>query len=62
VPCAVRLTGQYGVNDLFIGVPAVIGAGGVEKVFEVRLNGDEKAAFAKSIESVQKVVDEAKLR
>jgi malate dehydrogenase len=62
LPCAVRLTGQYGVNDLFIGVPVVIGAGGVEKVVEVRLNADEKASFGKSIESVQKGVDEAKLR
>src|SRR5687768_6544338 len=62
LPCAVRLDGQYGVKDLFIGVPVVIGAGGVEKIVEVRLNGDEKAAFAKSIESVEKVVAEAKLR
>src|SRR4051812_15026691 len=43
LPCATRLDGQYGVKDLFIGVPVVIGAGGVEKVIEVRLNGDEKA-------------------
>jgi malate dehydrogenase len=62
LPCATRLDGQYGVKDLFIGVPVVIGAGGVEKIIEVRLNGDEKAAFAKSIESVEKVVAEAKLR
>jgi malate dehydrogenase len=62
LPAATRLDGQYGVKDLFIGVPVVIGAGGVEKVIEVRLNGDEKAAFAKSIESVEKVCAEAKLR
>lgn len=62
LPCAARLDGQYGVNDLFIGVPVVIGAGGIEKIIEVRLNGDEKAALAKSIESVKKVVEEAKLR
>jgi malate dehydrogenase len=61
LPCAARLTGQYGVNDLFIGVPVVIGAGGIEKIIEVRLNEDEKAAFAKSIDSVKKTCAEAKL-
>ncbi len=61
LPCATLLTGQYGVKDLFIGVPVVIGAGGVEKVIEVRLNADEKVAFAKSIDSVSKVLVEAKL-
>ncbi len=62
LPCAVRLDGQYGVKDMFIGVPVVIGAAGVERVLEVKLNADEKAAFEKSIESVQKVLAEAKLR
>jgi malate dehydrogenase len=62
LPCAARLTGQYGVNDgTFIGVPVVIGAGGVEKIIEVRLNDEEKAAFAKSIESVKKTVNEAQI-
>jgi malate dehydrogenase len=61
LPCATKLTGQYGVNDLFIGVPVVIGAGGIEKILEVNLNADEKAQFAKSIESVKKTCAEAKL-
>jgi malate dehydrogenase len=61
LPCAARLNGQYGVKDLFIGVPVVIGAGGIEKVIEVRLNDEEKAAFAKSIDSVKKVCVEARL-
>jgi malate dehydrogenase len=61
LPCATRLNGQYGVNDLFIGVPVVIGAGGIEKIIEVRLNDEEKAAFAKSIDSVKKTCAEAKL-
>jgi malate dehydrogenase len=61
LPCAARLTGQYGVNDLFIGVPVVIGAGGIEKIIEVRLNDEEKAAFARSIDSVKKTCAEAKL-
>ncbi len=62
LPCAARLDGQYGVKDMFIGVPVVIGAGGVERVLEVKLDDGEKAAFMKSIESVQKVLAEAKLR
>ena len=61
LPCAVKLNGQYGVKDLFIGVPVVIGAGGVEKILEVKLNDAEKASFAKSIESVTKTCAEAKL-
>jgi malate dehydrogenase len=60
LPCAARLNGQYGVDDgTFIGVPVVIGAGGVEKIIEVRLDQGEKAAFSKSIESVKKTVGEA---
>ena len=62
LPCATRLDGQYGVKDMFIGVPVVIGAGGVERVLEVKLTADEQTAFMKSIESVEKVLAEAKLR
>ncbi len=61
LPCAVKLNGQYGVKDLFIGVPVVIGAGGIEKIIEVKLNAEEQAQFAKSIESVKKTCAEAKL-
>lgn len=61
LPCATLLEGQYGVKDLFIGVPVIIGAGGVEKVLEVTLNDSEKAAFAASVESVKKTCAEAKL-
>ena len=61
LPCATLLEGQYGVKDLFIGVPVVIGAGGVEKVLEVKLNESEKTAFAASVESVKKTCAEAKL-
>jgi len=51
--CAVELKGQYGVNGLYCGVPAVIGSAGVEKVIEVKLNADEKAAFDKSVAEVK---------
>src|SRR6202035_3000010 len=48
LPCAAYLDGQYGVKGLYVGVPVVIGAGGVERVVEIALDGEEKAAFDKS--------------
>jgi malate dehydrogenase len=59
MPCACYLDGEYGVNGLYIGVPAVIGAGGVEKIMEVKLTPDEKAAFDKSVDAVRKLKDVA---
>jgi malate dehydrogenase len=56
LPCAVHLTGQYGQNDLYVGVPAVIGAGGVEKVIEFPMDASEKAMFDKSVASVQGLI------
>jgi malate dehydrogenase len=56
VPCAAWLTGQYGVRNLYVGVPAVIGAGGVERVVEIKLNARERAMFDKSVESVRGLV------
>lgn len=61
LPCAALLEGQYGVSGLFVGVPVVIGANGVERVIEVKLNDAEQAAFAKSVASVKASVDEIKL-
>ena len=60
LPCAAWLTGQYGVKDLYVGVPVVIGAGGVERVVELSLAGDEKAAFDKSVEAVRGLIDIAR--
>ena len=57
LPCAVFLEGQYGVDGLYVGVPAIIGAKGVEKVVEIELNGAERAMFDKSIESVRNLVE-----
>ncbi len=57
LPCAAALSGEYGVKDLYVGVPVVIGAGGVEKIVEVTLDKDEKAMFAKSVKSVKELVD-----
>ncbi len=61
LPCSALLEGQYGVKGLFLGVPVVIGAGGVERVLEVDLNEEEKAMLAKSVDSVRKSVAETKL-
>jgi malate dehydrogenase len=57
LPCAARLSGQYGVKDLFIGVPVVIGRGGVEKILEIELNSEEKAMFTKSVDAVRGLLD-----
>ncbi len=53
LPCAAHLTGQYGVKDLYVGVPVVIGAGGVERIIEFPMDAAEKAMFAKSLDSVK---------
>ena len=60
LPCAAHLTGQYGVDDMYVGVPIVIGAGGVERVLEVEFTGDERAMFQKSVASVQGLVEACK--
>lgn len=56
LPVAAYLDGEYGVKDMYFGVPAIIGGGGVEKVIELELTDEEKAALNKSIESVRKVM------
>ncbi len=61
LPCAAYLTGQYGVKDLYVGVPVIIGKGGVEKIIEIELNADEKAGFDKSVAAVQELNKAAKL-
>src|SRR6201991_1191782 len=52
LPCAAHLSGQYGVKDMYVGVPTVIGAGGVERIIEIDLNKAEKEAFDKSVAAV----------
>ena len=56
LPCAVNLTGQYGVSDLYVGVPCVIGAGGVEKIVEIELNAEAKANFQVSVDAVKELL------
>ncbi|NLG38565.1 MAG: malate dehydrogenase [Fibrobacter sp.] len=57
ITCAAKLNGEYGVNDLYCGVPVVIGAGGVEKILEVAMDASEKAAFDKSVAAVKNNAD-----
>ena len=52
LPCAAYLSGQYGVKNMYVGVPTVIGEGGVERIIEIELNGDEQKAFDSSVASV----------
>ena len=57
LPCAVRLQGEFGIDGLFVGVPAVLGRSGMERVFEIELSADERAAFDRSAEAVRELVD-----
>ncbi|HWJ86533.1 MAG TPA: malate dehydrogenase [Pelagibacterium sp.] len=60
LPCAARLTGQFGVDEMYVGVPVVIGAGGVERIVEIELNGAEKKMFDASVASVEGLMDACK--
>lgn len=60
LPCAAYLNGEYGIKGLYVGVPVVIGAGGIERVVEIQLNAEEKAAFDKSCAAVQELIEASK--
>jgi malate dehydrogenase len=55
LPCAAHLDGEYGVRDYYVGVPVVIGAGGVERIVEIELSKDERATFDASVEAVKQL-------
>jgi malate dehydrogenase len=57
LPCAAYLIGEYGVDGLFVGVPCVLGAGGLQRVIEIRLSDEEQTAFDRSAAAVQELVD-----
>ena len=57
LPCAAPLKGEYGVRDRYIGVPAVIGAKGIERIIEIELNKAERAMFEKSLASVESLIE-----
>jgi malate dehydrogenase len=60
LPCAAHLNGEYGIKDLYVGVPVVIGAKGVERIVEIELGGTERSAFEKSASAVQSLVEACK--
>jgi malate dehydrogenase len=60
LPCAAYLDGEYGYRDLFMGVPVVIGAGGMERIVVLDLTKDEQAMLAKSAASVRSIVEVVK--
>ena len=60
LPCAAHLKGEFGLKDIYVGVPCVIGAGGVEKVISLNLLPDEQAMFTKSVDSVRGLIDACK--
>ncbi len=57
LPCAVYLEGEYGINGLYVGVPCKLGAGGVEKIYEIKLTDEETTALHKSSGAVKELVD-----
>jgi malate dehydrogenase len=57
LPCAAFLNGEYGVKGMYVGVPAIIGANGVEKIVEIDLNAAERQMFTKSVEAVKGLID-----
>ena len=60
LPCAAWLNGEYGLKDIYVGVPVVIGAKGVERIVEIELSSSERAAFEKSAASVQGLIEACK--
>jgi malate dehydrogenase len=60
LPCAAYVDGKYGLEDLYVGVPVVIGEKGVERIVELQLTGPEQAMFAKSVDAVKGLIEACK--
>ncbi|MGQ0588700.1 MAG: malate dehydrogenase [Sphingosinicella sp.] len=60
LPCAVHLSGQYGIDGLYVGVPCIIGAGGVERIVEIELNDEARANFQVSVDAVKELLEACK--
>jgi malate dehydrogenase len=56
LPCAAHLTGQYGVDNLYVGVPVVLGAGGVERIVEIELDAEARKNFDVSVDAVKELL------
>ena len=61
LPCSVFIQGEYGVRDLFVGVPCKLGGRGLEKIIEITLTPEEDAAFKKSAAAVKELTDVIKV-
>jgi malate dehydrogenase len=57
LPCAAYLEGEYGISELFVGVPVKLGKEGIEKIYEIKLESAEKAALRKSADAVKELID-----
>jgi malate dehydrogenase len=62
LPCSAYLEGEYGINGLYVGVPCKLGAGGIEKIYEIKLTDEEKAALHKSSGAVKELIDVIKTK
>jgi malate dehydrogenase len=62
LPCAAYLQGEYGLNDLFVGVPVKLGRNGIEQIIDIKLEDDERAALQKSADAVKELVDKLKIQ
>ena len=62
LPAAAQCNGEFGVDGLYVGVPTIIGAGGVEKILEVKLSDSDQALMAKSVDHVKELVEQVKKR
>ena len=60
LPCAAYIDGKYGLDGMYVGVPAVIGADGIERIVELNLTDDERAMFDKSVVAVNGLIDACK--
>jgi len=60
LPCAARLNGEYGVDGIYVGVPTIVGAGGIERIIEIDLDRSEQAMFDNSVEAVQGLIEACK--
>jgi malate dehydrogenase len=57
LPCAAYLEGEYGIRDLFVGVPVKLGSRGIEKIYQIKLHQSEQAALEKSAAAVKELID-----
>jgi malate dehydrogenase len=62
LPCAAYLEGEYGIKDLFCGVPVKLGSRGIEKIYEIKLQPDEQAALDKSAAAVKELIEVMKAK